>query len=161
MAGKTTKVVSIDRIVDANFNISDFEHRPSQVRQWFTNNIIRPMLAHAVGWTGTKAVMLRATNAGVLKVANVGSGLERVERLTGTAVAAESGDIDFSSTASKVRVIANEYDMYIRPSRDGFNYDDQIYIKADVEQVFDIACKSFKAQRHGVNDVVYEIEGYR
>ena len=161
MAGNKTKVVGVDRIIDANLNISDFEHRPSQVRQWFTNNIIRPMLAHGVGWTGTKAVMLRATAAGVLKVANVGSGLERVEVLTGTALAAESGGVDFTETASKVRIIANDFDLYFRPSRDGTNYEDQIHIKADVEQVFDIACKAFTVQRYGVNDVIYEAEAYR
>ena len=161
MAGKSTKVVSIDRIVDANLNISDFEHRPQQIRQWFTNNIIRPMFAHTVGWTGTNAVMLRATAAGILKVADVGSGLERVEALTGTAGALESAGTDFTETASKVRVIANDFDMYFRPSRDGTNYEDQIHVKADVEQVFDITCMAFRVQRYGVNDVVYEIEGYR
>lgn len=161
MAGKGAKVTSIDRIVDANLNIDDFNHRPAQIRQWFTNNIIRPMFAYAVGWTGSHAVMLRATVGGVLKVANVGSGLERVEVETGIAVAAESADIGFLNTVSKLRVIANGFDMYLRPSRDGTNFEDQIHIKADTEQTFDIACASFRVQRYGVNDVIYEVEGYR
>ena len=161
MVGKSTKVVSIDRIVDADLNISEFEHRPSQIRQWFSNNIIRPMFSYLVGWTGTKAVMLRATAGGILKVANVGSGLERVEVETGTAVAVESGNIEFDDTASKVRIIANTNDMYFRSSRDGINFEDQIHIKADVEQSFDITCASFRVQRYGVNDVIYEVEGYR
>ena len=161
MAGKKTKVVSIDRIIDADLNISDFDHRPSQIRQWFTNNIIRPMLAHLVGWTGTKAVMLRATSGGVLKVADVGSGLERIDSQTGIAVAVESGAVIFADTASKVRIIANGFDLYFRPSRDGTNYEDQIHVKADTEQTFDLTCKSFTTQRYGINDVIYEIEGYR
>ena len=161
MAGKEAKVNGVDRIVDADLNISDFEHRPAQVRQWFTNNIIRPMFSYLVGWTGTKAIMLRATATGVLKVANVGSGLERVETETGTAGAAESSDIVFAATASQVRIIANTNDMYFRPSRDGVNYEDQIHIKHDVEQRFDIACAAFRVQRYGVNDSVYEIEGFR
>lgn len=161
MAGKSAKVNSIDRIVDANLNISDFGHRPSQIRQWFTNNVIRPMFAYTVGWTGDKAVMLRATVGGVLKVANVGSGLERVEVETGVAGAVESGDIEFTNTVSKVRVIANAHDMYFRSSRDGVNFEDQTHIKADIEQSFDITCASFRVQRYGANDVIYEVEGYR
>lgn len=161
MAGNSAKVNSIDRIVDANLNIEEFEHRPSQIRQWFSNNIIRPMFSYLVGWTGTKAVMLRATTAGILKVANVGSGLERVESLTGVAVAAESAGIDFTEAVSKVRIIANTNDMYFRPSRDGTNFEDQVHIKADVEQSFDITCAAFRVQRYGLNDSEYEVEGYR
>ena len=161
MSGKSAKVVSVDRIVDANLNISDFEHRPSQVRQWFTNNIIRPAFSYLVGWADTKAVMLRATAGGVLKTASVGSGLEHIESKSGTAVSAESAAVEFTNTVSRVRIIANDYDMYFRPSRDGVNYEDQIHIKHDVEQLFDITCASFKVQRYGTNDVDYEVEGYR
>ena len=160
MAGKSAKVNSIDRIVDANLNIEEFEHRPGQVRQWFSNNIIRPMFAYMVGWTGTKAVMLRATAAGILKVADVGSGLERVDSSTGLAVAVESAAIAFVNPVSKVRVIANINDMYLRTSRDGINWEDQIHILADTPQVFDITSHSFMVQRYGVNDVNYEVEGY-
>ena len=161
MTRKSAKVNSIDQMVDANLTISDFDHRPSQVRQWFTNNIIRPMFSHLVGWTGTKAVMLRATNAGVLKTASVGSGLERVESLNGTATATESAAIEFAETVSRVRIIANDYDMLFRSSRDTVNYEDQIHIKHDVEQSFDITCASFRVQRYTTNDVLYEVEGYR
>jgi hypothetical protein len=161
MVRKSAKVISIDRIVDADLNISELEHRPYQVRQWFSNNIIRPMFSYLVGWTGTKAVMLRATAGGILKVANVGSGLERVEVEVGIAGAVESGDIDFDDVVSRVRIIANDHDMYFRSSRDATNFEDQVHIKADIEQVFDITCASFRVQRYGVNDVIYEVEGYR
>ena len=161
MKGKSAKVVSIDRMVDANLNILDFKHRPSQVRRWFTNNIIRPMFAYGVGWTGTNAVMLRATTTGFLKVASVGAGLDRVEASTGLAVAAESGDIVLGDIASKVRIIANGFDMYFRPSRDGTNYEDQIHIVAGAPETLDLTCQSFRVQRYGANDALYEIEGYR
>ena len=88
-------------------------------------------------------------------------GLERVETSNGTATAAESADIVLANTASRIRVIANDYDMYLRTSRDGINYEDQIHIKHDVEQVFDVATTSFKVQRYDVNDVDYELEAYR
>ena len=160
MVGKEAKVSSINRVVDANLNISDFDHRPSQVRQWFTDNVIHPVFGHLVGWADTKAVMLRATAGGVLKTASVGSGLERMESKTGVATDVESGDIAFTDVMSRIRVIANDYDMYLRTSRDGINYEDQIHIKHDVEQVFDISTQSFKVQRYDINDVVYEVEGY-
>ena len=161
MTRKSAKVISVDRIVDANLNISDFDQRPSQVRQWFSNNIIRPAFSYLVGWTDTNAVMLRATEGGVLKTASVGSGLEHIQALNGTATATESGAIEFTEIESRVRIIANDYDMYFRPSRDGVNYEDQIHIKHDVEQSFDITCKCFMVQRYTANDVNYEIEGYR
>jgi len=161
MVEKGAEVVSIDRIVDANLNISDFAHRPAQLRQWFTNNVIKPAFAYTVGWTGDKAVMLRATVGGVLKVANVGSGLEYVEAQTGVAGAAESAHIAFANTVSRVRIIANVNDMYFRPSRDGVNFEDQIHIVAGTAEAFDITCLMFTVQRYGVNDVIYEVEGYR
>lgn len=161
MAAKGAKVVSIDRVVDANLNIDDFEHRPQQVRQWFSNNIIRPMFAHGVGWTGDKAVMLRATTTGFLKIASVGAGLDRVESTDGTAVAAESGDVFFANIVSKVRIIANDHDMYFRPTRDGVNFEDQIHIIAGAPETFDLTCAGFRVQRYGLNDVIYEVEGYR
>lgn len=161
MVARGAKVVSVDRIIDANLNIPEFEHRPAQVRQWFSNNIIRPMLAYGVGWTGDKAVMLRATTSGVLKIASVGAGLERVESMDGTAGAVESGDVIFAEAVSKVRVIANTHDMFFRSSRDGVNFEDQMHIVAGAPEVFDIICNRFRVQRYGVNDVIYEVEGYR
>lgn len=161
MSGKSAKVVSIDQMVDANLNIEEFDRRPSQVRQWFTNNIIRPMFAYGVGWTGTHAIMLRATTTGFLKVASVGAGLDRVEVETGVAGAVESAGTVFADTVSKVRVIANTHDMYFRPSRDGVNFEDQVHIIAGAAETFDITCQSFRVQRYGLNDVIYEIEGYR
>jgi hypothetical protein len=161
MGRKSAKVNSIDRIVDADLNISDFEHRPSEIRQWFSNNIIRPMFGYNIGWTGTKAVMLRATTTGFLKIASVGAGLDRVETGDGIAGAVESADIVFANAVSKVRVIANTNDMYFRPSRDGVNFEDQIHIIAGTPEVFDITCLHYRVQRYGVNDVVYEVEGYR
>lgn len=161
MAGKGATVKSIDRIVDANLNISELVQRPEEIRQWFSNNIIRPAFSYLVGWTGTNARMIRVTSNGILKTASVGSGLERVETSTGTATAAESADIALANTASRIRVIANTYDMYLRTSRDGINYEDQIHIKHDVEQVFDIVTASFRVQRYDVNDTIYELEAYR
>lgn len=161
MVGKSAKVISIDRVVDANLNIRDFDHRPAQIRQWFSNNIIRPAFAHLVGWTGTRAVMLRSTTAGVLKVADVGSGLEQIETDAGVAGAVESGDQVFGEIASKVRIIANDFGMYFRPSRDGTNFEDQIHVLPDIENVFEITCAAYRVQRYGANDVLYEVEGYR
>jgi len=161
MTGKAAKVHSVDRIVDANFNISDFTHRPAQIRQWFSNNVIRPAFSYLVGWTGDKAVMIRTTAAGILKVADVGSGLEDVETKSGTATGTESAAQEFTETVSKIRVIATDYDMYIRTSKDGVNWGDQIHVKADVEQTFDMTVAAFKVQRYGINNVIYEIEGYR
>lgn len=153
--------MSIDRIVDANLNIQDFKHRPDQIRQWFTNNIIRPMFGYMVGWTGTHAVMLRCTTTGFLKIASVGAGLDRVEAFAGAALAAESVGIDFSEIVSKVRIIANTHDMYFRPSRDGTNYEDQVHIIAGDAVTLDMTCASFMVQRYGINDVNYEVEGYQ
>ena len=158
---KSADVISVDRVVDADLDIREFDHRPARVRKWFSNNVFQPVFSYLVGWTGSKAVMLRATTTGILKTASVGAGLERIEVDTGTAVAAESADIDLANTASRIRVIANDFDMYFRSSRDGTNFEDQIHIIADTEQTFDIVCASYRVQRYGLNDVEYEVEAYR
>jgi len=47
---------------------------PAQVRKWFTNNIVQRTLAHLVGWTGEKAVMLKCLSDGTLKVTTAATG---------------------------------------------------------------------------------------
>ena len=85
-----------------------------------------------------------------------------VETKSGIATSSESDAISFTETVRRIRVVANDYDMYLRTSPDGTTWEDQIHIKADAsKQWFDIACHSFKVQRYDANDVIYEVEGYR
>ena len=123
MGGKGAKVNSIDQLVDANLKISEFEHKPSQVRQWFTNNIIRPAFAYMVGWTGSKAVMLRVTSAGALKTSASATAIENYQvndAISGIGYLLITGITTVTITLSEVH---SSIDLYSR--------DNEIYVELD------------------------------
>lgn len=54
--------------IKENHFLEDLTFVKEQVRKWFVNNIVQRALSHLVGWTGTKAIMLRCTSDGRLRV---------------------------------------------------------------------------------------------
>lgn len=52
------------------------DYDPKQQRRYFVSNLVQRTLAHLVGRGRTKSIPIRATEAGALKVATVGTGLE-------------------------------------------------------------------------------------
>lgn len=142
--------------------LTDLDQSPKQVKNWFTSNIFHRALSYMVGFTTSGvAKKLQATESGVLKTANTGGGFEHVTVLTGTATTVESGAYNFNDPVSRLRIIAVDYDLLVRPSANGVNFEDQVYIKAGSDTTIDLICKSLKVQKAGTNDSVYRIEGYR
>lgn len=141
--------------------LTDLDLSPSQIKDWFTSNIIDRSIGYMAALTSrNKAVMLRATEAGILKTAAAGGGFEHVDVKTGTATTGLSGEVVFDSPVSRLRFVAVDYDLLISTSSDGVQFEDLIYVKAGTDTIIDIVCKSFKVQKGGTNDSVYRIEGY-
>jgi len=142
--------------------LTDLRQFPSSVRRWFVNNVFQRTLAYLIGFTeDMKTVRLKATKAGVLKVAMGGSGFEFVTVRSGIAGTTESPPIVFPAPISRVRFVITDFDMFFRPSRDGAVFQDQIYIFAGRDFQLDLVVKSFKVQRARINDASYRIEGYQ
>lgn len=162
IAGRKNAVVVKETQKITEDLLTDLEQQPRQVKNWFSSNIFHRALSYMVGFTTSgKARKLQATENGVLKTAQTGGGFEHVDVKTGTASTVESGAIVFDDTVSRLRFVAVDYDLYVRPSSNGVNYEGQIYIKAGTDSIIDIICKSFKVQKAGTNDSIFRIEGYR
>lgn len=138
----------------------EIDVEPKHVRRYGVNNIFNRTFSYLVAKLASgKFSFLQATVGGALKVASVGAGLERTESKTGVATDTLSGAIDFTQAISRVDVYVEDYDMYLRPSPDGVSFYDGLRCLPGIRNVFDMAMKSFKVERAGINDVDYEIVG--
>ena len=133
---------------------------PEHIRRFGVNNIFQRTFSYLLGKKSSgEYVQLQATQAGALKVASVGAGLEKVERKTGVATDTLSSAVSFSTTVSRIEVIAVDYDVYLYPSPDGVTFYDAIRCLTGIRNVFDVSVKAFKVKRAGINDSEYEVVG--
>ncbi len=133
---------------------------PSHVRRYGVNNIFQRTFSYLLAKLSSgKYIQLQATQAGALKIASVGAGLEKTERKTGVATDTLSSAVSFTNTVSRVDVIAVDYDIYFYPSPDGVTFYDGVRCLTGVRNVFDLSVKAFKVKRADVNDSDYEVVG--
>jgi len=133
---------------------------PKHVRRYGVNNIFQRTFSYLLGRKSSgEYVQLQATQAGALKVASVGAGLEKTERKTGVAIDTLSSAVSFTNTVSRVDIIAVDYDIYFYPSPDGVTFYDGVRCLTGIRNVFDLSVKAFKVKRAGVNDSDYEVVG--
>lgn len=133
---------------------------PVGVQRYGINNIFQRTFSYLIGKTSAdKYKPLRATVAGVLKVASVGAGLEKTERKTGVATDALSTYVEFTQIVSRIEVIVDDYTMNLYPSPDGVTQYQALKCLPGVRNTFDIAVKAFKVQRIEANDVEYNVTG--
>jgi len=108
--------------------LEDLEFEPEQVVNFYTRNIFQRALAHIVGWTGKKALMLRCTSAGELKTAPTTTGIEHYEVRAGTATDTITGVTPWPEWASRVDIFVWDSPLSI-----------QIYIPPGVyEQLIEV-----------------------
>ena len=133
---------------------------PKRVRRYGVNNIFQRTFSYLLAKLSSgKYIQLQATQAGALKVASVGAGLEKTERKTGVATSTLSSAVSFSRTVSRIDVIAVDYDIYLYPSPDGVTFYDPLRCITGIRNVFDLSVKAFKVQRAEANDSDYEVVG--
>ena len=133
---------------------------PEHIKRYGVNNIFQRTFSYLLGRKSSgEYVQLQATQAGALKIASVGAGLEKTERKIGVATDTVSSAITFTTTVSRVDVIAVDYDIYFYPSPDGVTFYDPLRCVTGLRNVFDISVKAFKVQRADVNDSDYEVVG--
>jgi len=158
---RSVEVERIQQYIEEDL-LTDLEQHPSRIKRWFIDNIFRRGLAYLVGFTEEKtARILKCTSAGILKVASVGAGLERVETKTGIATDVWSTPINLTYKASKIRIVSVDYGLLIKLSPDSSTWSDEVYIPAGQAEWFDLVVQSFKVKQYGLNSALYKVEGYR
>lgn len=140
---------------------TDLTFRVNRWKKWFISNIFGRALSYLVGWTGTKALMLRCTSAGVLKVSVAGAAYETNDVKTGTSADAYTGGIAFDDVAQRVEIWAYTNDVIVKRSVDGITYQDEWTIESGAYHQIDISTHSIdiKSKAAGVHST-YQIIGY-
>jgi len=172
MPRKEAAVERVQQRIDADL-LTDLPQYPSQIRRWFVDNVFRRGLAYLVGYTGTKALILKCTSGGILKVATVGAGLETYERNPTSGVdgwitisAAEVKTETFTETCNSLTIWTKGYECYLEISKDGVVWGPKILIRGDLNEVFsqDIVTKAVRLSNvvtDGTQNASYQVVGWR
>jgi hypothetical protein len=148
--------------LDANLMPEELAPHPTEVRRWGTSNKIQYVLGLLMGWTGKQPKLLRATSAGILKVAPTGVGYEHNEVKAGNAPDAYGAAIAFTAVCSTVDVFIWDFAALISRSPDGLAFDADIELIANSMYSFDAATLSFKVMNKVALSVArYQIIGWR
>lgn len=172
MPRKPARTEKMELRVDEDL-LPDLNIYPSQVRRFYTDNVLEPRLAYLVGFTDTrKAVMLRATATGLLKVSsfppvfsryyvNPTSNVVGFNTISGTAIITEA----FPETVTRVDIYSKDADIYVELSNDGVVWGPKILVQGSLNQVMSI---DFEAKAVRFSNVVtdgtangsYQVVGY-
>lgn len=106
-----------DQIDETGFEV-DLKFRINRFTNWFVTNIFGRALSYLVGWTGTRALMLRCTGAGILKTAQTGSGFEHNVTYTGDSVDAYVAIFPTTIAFSRVDLWVTTSDIEIKRAPD-------------------------------------------
>jgi len=171
MPRRSAEVEHVVQRIDEDL-LTDLRQHPTQVRRWSIDNIFRRGLAYLVGWTGTKALMLRCTTAGVLKVAAIGAALEKYERnpssatdgwvtISGTAVNTET----FTEPQNSITVWTKDYELYMEVQRTDGTWLPKILLRGDVNEIFsqDIVANAVRFRNvvtDGTQNASYQVVGW-
>lgn len=109
--------------------LTDLDQIPSRIRRWYVDNVFRRSLSYLVAFTDAKkAIILRCTGAGVLKVAPTGSGLNRYNTNTGAAADAYAAPQthEFTEARSYLDILIESNDAVMSIKNDGGVWGDDI-----------------------------------
>ena len=174
MAKGYPEVKEETQIIDGDLELDEFAYRPSHIRRWFVNNILRRMFAYLVGFDGSKFKLLRVTPGGILKVGVSGAGYSAYESNPSqvnhedwvTVVAAATSVETFSAVVASVLVRVKDFDMVCEISTDGITYGQKFILLGFVNEAFslDISAKLVRfrnANTGGAANGSYQVMGFR
>ncbi len=166
MPVRSAVVNTVDQILDMDMNVDDIHTRPSRIRQWFTNNIIRRMLAYPLIFDGVHFKLQRSTPEGITLTAPVGGGLHTGPMWNGTTTNDQVEKTFYGVTGTALMIHIWTNDVKIQVSWDGVEYGTEIRLVADTIYMLDLKAYSFKirsylADNHATYEVVcFMIEPY-
>lgn len=111
---------------------------PEYVQNYFVSNILQRTLAHQVGQTDLGAVLLKATNAGALITAPVGTGYTHNETIAKFTCGDTYTEKSFSQVVSRIDIITWDYGIIFKrkPTADSV-YEGEVEIPKDTWYSFD------------------------
>jgi len=152
--GRNIEILKEVNKIDEDKLEVDLNFRIKRVRAWFISNIFGRALSYLVGYTGDRALMLRCTSGGVLKVASSGTIFETNEVETATSANAYASIGAFTDVCSQVDIWVTANTITIQRSHDGIVFGDEFTLEAGDYYSFacstkDIQIKSTVGGVHG------------
>lgn len=120
--------------------------RIGRFTKFFIGNVFGRALSYLVGWTGDKALMLRCTEAGILKTAETGSGFEHNKTYVGTSANAYVVIFPASTIFSKVEIWCSANDMTFKRAPNLISFDDEFTFGAGVYYSFDAVTQQLEVK---------------
>lgn len=144
MPVKSATVKTVDQVLDMDMSVEGMNTRPSRIRQWFTNNIIRRMFSYPLIWDGEHFRLQKATTDGVTLVASVGGGLfvRGIWNGTTTNAAQDRTFAGFTGTGLMIHVWTNDVLLEVSWSTSFFGY--EMHLVADMVYMLDLSVKSVR-----------------
>lgn len=143
---------------------TDLEQMPDRIKRWYTNNFIQRSLSYLVAFTeNKKAIVLKCTADGKLKVAPSGSGLTLYEVVSGTCVDAYAGGQThaFADNNSYIDILVETFGVTMSVMQENGAWGDDIALPVG-EHDYSFVTKGvkFKNRTAGSNGV-YEVVAMR
>lgn len=146
MPVKSAAVKTVDQVLDMDMSVEGMNTRPSRIRQWFTNNIIRRMFAYPIVWDGVHFKLQKSTTDGVIEVAEVGGGFNSAGVVRGNAPNSWGLFTFAGLTVTYIEFTTWDYPVYIKISMDGVHWGGYRELVADMVYTFNFNCKAFQLQ---------------
>jgi len=137
MPESAEKVEIWQKLKDKNF-LESLELSPEYVENFFVSNLVQRAICHLVGQGDLRAVPIRATAAGELKVAPSGTGYEHNESIAKFTVADAYAEKTFAQVVSRVDITTWSFGIIIkRKPIISAGYEGEIEIPANTMYSFD------------------------
>jgi hypothetical protein len=141
---KSVTPVTENQEIKDNGLVLPFILLPSFIRRIFVSNIFTRTFAQLLGWTGSKNVLLSATEAGYLKVSSTGTVHEHNVTLAGNAPDAYGAAIDLGRLCATVDIFTWDFACKLKRSLDDITYDTEFEIPANFFYSFDADTRYLK-----------------
>jgi len=147
--------------LDANLLPLDFSPGPSQVRRWFTSNVIQAIWGVLFGWTGNKVKPISVTDAGWIRVAASSVPFEHNSNHAGSAGDTWGGDLTFPKIVSRLDVFAWDNPLLFQRAAEAGVYEGEIEIPANAMYSFDCTTEKVRVKNKSAGNVArYQIIGW-
>jgi len=161
MARKSARAEEIVIRLDTDLLPNELRPNPSQVRRWFTRNILQGVWGILFGWTGSKPRPLAVTDAGWLKVAASSVPFEHNIVFSGIAGDAWSGDLSFPTIVSRIDVFVWDNPLLFQRATQEGVYEGEIEIPLNSMYSFDAVTSKVRVMNKNAGSPArYQIVGW-
>jgi len=141
MPRKSAVVERVTQRIDEDLLLNLKQH-PEQVQRWFVDNVFQRAFAYLVGFTEEKkAVILKSTADGKLKVVTGGAGFTDYDVFDGTALDAydQSTTFEFAQPYSRVDLLIEDNDAIVSFMKEDLTWGKDMIMKTGYHSI-DFSC---------------------